>query len=178
MKRTIRLTESELRRMIYESIIDNTKKTGDVMVNNGTPRTFRISKENPRFELNKEIDEVVNEASNDWNGLEKNKTINVNGRELPEREYKRYMKAKRDNEEYKGLSFDDWKARVKQEAANKRAETKAKKGEEEKARLAKKADRKAAKESGMSYEKYMEQKNKKVDKAVAESIRRYIKRLY
>jgi hypothetical protein len=138
MKQTIRLTESELRRMIYEATQD-----------------------------------IMNEASNDWNGLEKSKTINVNGRELPEREYKRYMKTKE-----KGESFDDWKARVKQEAANKRAETKAKKGEEEKARLAKKADRKAAKESGMSYEKYMEQKNKKVDKAVAESIRRYIERLY
>ena len=47
----------------------------------------------------------------DWNGLESNKYITVNGQKYKESEYKKYKKNKKDGE-----SFEDYKERMKKMA--------------------------------------------------------------
>lgn len=127
MKQTIRLTESELRRMIFESVRD-----------------------------------IMNENDNDWSKFEKGNTIKVGNRDYDEKKYKAYRKNKKDGETY-----DSYHERVKKEKADKRAATKAEK-----------AERAEAKKLGMTLKKYRQHKNgDNVEKAVAESIRKYINML-
>ena len=136
-------------------------------------QTIRLTEGELRRMIAESVMQTLDETQNDWRGFESDDMVEVNGQKVPRKFYKKYMKNKE-----KGESMDAFKARMKQEAANKRAETKAKKAEEEEARNAKKADREEAKRRGMSYNDYMAEKDKKVDKAVAESIKRYLGRLY
>lgn len=127
MKQTIRLTESELRRMIFESVRD-----------------------------------IMNENDNDWSKFEKGNTIKVGNRDYDAKKYKTYLKKKK-----AGETYDSYEERVKKERADKRAATKAEK-----------AERAEAKKLGMTLKKYRQHKNgDNVEKAVAESIRKYINML-
>ncbi len=127
MKRVTRITESELRRMIYESVSN-----------------------------------ALDESDRDWASFEQDKYIDVNGEKRKEKDHRKYLKNKN-----KGESFKDYQERVKKETADKRAATKAEK-----------AERAEAKKQGLTLKKYrQQQEDNKVEKAVAESIRRYINKL-
>ena len=105
------------------------------------------------------VRDIMNESDKDWGKFEKGNTIKVNGVDYPANKYKAYQKNKQ-----KGETYDSYQERMKKERADKRTATKA---EKEK--------RAEAKKMGMTLKKYTQYKEgNKVEKAVAESIRRYI----
>ena len=124
-------------------------------------QTIRLTESELNNMIMESVMEIMGESFGDWNGLESNKYITVNGQKYKESEYKKYKKNKKDGE-----SFEGYKERMKKERADKSAATRADKKE-----------RAEAKKSGLTLKKYRNQKEQddKIEKAVAESIRRVLR---